>query len=303
MGEMPASDGVCDSCGGEVYQRDDDNVEAATQAPRRLRALTSQLAARLLRGQGLLREIDGDRPVDVVFADVRAALEARADPVIVRKSAAEIETHARGRARQRPGSSSCGRGGPSRRHDRRARRARRGGHPRSGGASRVHGLPRLPDDTLHLGQRAGRPRHPLAPRSFSSRATSFSVDVGAIFDGYYGDNAAHVRRGRRLRGGDAAARCNCRVARCRHRQCVPGQAALRHRPRGSVGGRGRGFLGGARVRRTRHRAQHARGPQRAELRPGGQGPELEAGMVLAIEPMVNAGGARRGLASPTAGPS
>ena len=43
MGEMPAVDGVCDTCGGEVYQRDDDTVEAATKRLNDYDAITSQL--------------------------------------------------------------------------------------------------------------------------------------------------------------------------------------------------------------------------------------------------------------------
>ena len=74
MGEMPATDGACDSCGGEVYQRDDDTVEAATKRLDDFDAITSQLIP-YYEGKGLLRAIDGDRPVDVVFADIRATLE------------------------------------------------------------------------------------------------------------------------------------------------------------------------------------------------------------------------------------
>jgi adenylate kinase len=75
MGEMPAQDGVCDSCGGEVYQRDDDTVEAATKRLNDYDAITSQLVP-YYSSMGVLHEIDGDRPVDLVFADVRTALEA-----------------------------------------------------------------------------------------------------------------------------------------------------------------------------------------------------------------------------------
>jgi adenylate kinase len=74
MGEMPAVEGVCDSCGGEVYQRDDDTVEAATKRLNDYDAITSQLVP-YYSDKGLLREIDGNRPVDAVFADVQAALE------------------------------------------------------------------------------------------------------------------------------------------------------------------------------------------------------------------------------------
>lgn len=75
MGEMPAVADVCDSCGGEVYQRDDDTVEAATKRLNDYDAITSQLVPYYSK-QGLLREIDGDRPVDAVFADIQAALGA-----------------------------------------------------------------------------------------------------------------------------------------------------------------------------------------------------------------------------------
>lgn len=73
MGEMPAVEGVCDACAGEVYQRDDDTIAAATKRLDDYDAVTSQLVP-YYTAQGLLHEIDGDRPVDAVFADVLAAL-------------------------------------------------------------------------------------------------------------------------------------------------------------------------------------------------------------------------------------
>jgi adenylate kinase len=75
MGEMPATEGVCDSCGGEVYQRDDDTIEAATKRLNDYDAITSQLVP-YYSALGTLHVVDGDRSVDDVFADVRAALEA-----------------------------------------------------------------------------------------------------------------------------------------------------------------------------------------------------------------------------------
>lgn len=74
MGEMPADEKVCDVCGGEVYQRDDDTVEAATKRLNDYDAITSQLVP-FYSSKGLLREIDGNRPVDEVFADIRSVLE------------------------------------------------------------------------------------------------------------------------------------------------------------------------------------------------------------------------------------
>jgi adenylate kinase len=74
MGDMPAVDGVCDDCGGEVYQRDDDTVETVTNRLDVYDKNTSPLIAHYA-AKGLLRSIDGDRPVDAVFVDVRKVLE------------------------------------------------------------------------------------------------------------------------------------------------------------------------------------------------------------------------------------
>jgi len=73
MGEMPEVEGVCDACGGEVYQRDDDTVAAATKRLDDYDAVTSKLVP-YYSAQGILRTIDGNRQVDAVFADVLAAL-------------------------------------------------------------------------------------------------------------------------------------------------------------------------------------------------------------------------------------
>jgi adenylate kinase len=73
MGEMPAVEGVCDVCGGEVYQRDDDTVEAATKRLDDYAAVTSQLVP-YYQSRGLLKAIDGNRAVDAVFVDTLAAL-------------------------------------------------------------------------------------------------------------------------------------------------------------------------------------------------------------------------------------
>lgn len=75
LASPPVKEGVCDSCTGELYQRDDDN-ETTVRA--RLETFDKSTAPLVdyYEGKGLLKTIDGDRPVDVVFADVRASLEA-----------------------------------------------------------------------------------------------------------------------------------------------------------------------------------------------------------------------------------
>lgn len=67
--------GACPVCGGEVYQRDDDN---ATTVRNRLDVYAKSTAPLVdyYRSKGALHEIDGDRAIDVVFADVRSALGA-----------------------------------------------------------------------------------------------------------------------------------------------------------------------------------------------------------------------------------
>jgi adenylate kinase len=75
FGEMPADPAVCDSCSGEVYQRDDDTEAAAGKRLADYDAITSSLVP-YYDGQGLLREIDGNRSVDAVWADVQTILEA-----------------------------------------------------------------------------------------------------------------------------------------------------------------------------------------------------------------------------------
>lgn len=65
----------CKACGGALYQRDDDN-EATVR--NRLSVYETSTAPLIdyYRRKGLLHEVDGDRPVEAVWADVRAALEA-----------------------------------------------------------------------------------------------------------------------------------------------------------------------------------------------------------------------------------
>jgi len=67
--------GVCDKCGGELFQREDDN--RATQERRILvyQEQTAPLEA-YYRSKGLLVDIDGERPPAEVGAQIRQAVEA-----------------------------------------------------------------------------------------------------------------------------------------------------------------------------------------------------------------------------------
>jgi adenylate kinase len=65
----PAQDGVCDTCGGELYQRADDTEQVVG---RRLEVYREQTAPLLdfYAQRGILESIDGDRTPEIVLADI-----------------------------------------------------------------------------------------------------------------------------------------------------------------------------------------------------------------------------------------
>ena len=68
-----ASDAVCPTCGGEMYQRDDDKPETIQNRLDVYQTSTAPLVE-YYRGQGLLKAVDGARAIDVVYTDVKEAL-------------------------------------------------------------------------------------------------------------------------------------------------------------------------------------------------------------------------------------
>lgn len=64
---------VCPSCGGEMYQRDDDKPETIKNRLDVYEKNTSPLVE-YYRGQGILKVVDGNRDIDLVYADVKAEL-------------------------------------------------------------------------------------------------------------------------------------------------------------------------------------------------------------------------------------
>ena len=66
-------DEKCPRCNGEMYQRDDDKPETIQH---RLDVYENQTAplVEYYRGHGILKAVDGDRPVDEVYADVKEML-------------------------------------------------------------------------------------------------------------------------------------------------------------------------------------------------------------------------------------
>lgn len=65
----PAKEGICDKCGGELYQRDDDNAETVSN---RLEVNLKQTQPLLdfYHNKGYLQIINGDQDIDEVFAEL-----------------------------------------------------------------------------------------------------------------------------------------------------------------------------------------------------------------------------------------
>ncbi len=72
----PKVEGVCDKCGGELYQRDDDKEETIKN---RLSVYHSQTAPLIgyYRKKGVLVNIDGTKDIKSIFEDICAVLEGR----------------------------------------------------------------------------------------------------------------------------------------------------------------------------------------------------------------------------------
>jgi adenylate kinase len=74
--DQPAEAGVCDECGGELVQRDDDTEETVRE---RLRVFdeNTQPVIEFYDEQGDLVRVDGEGSPDEVWSELAAAIEAR----------------------------------------------------------------------------------------------------------------------------------------------------------------------------------------------------------------------------------
>ena len=72
----PKQEGICDHCGGELYQRKDDTEESLKV---RLDEYTKQTEPVLAYydKKGLVQHINADQPIEKVWQDVQAALETK----------------------------------------------------------------------------------------------------------------------------------------------------------------------------------------------------------------------------------
>ena len=70
----PKQEGVCDNCGGELYQRTDDN-EVSVRERLAVYDTSTKPLIDYYKVSGRYYEINGDQSMDKVFADVQAALK------------------------------------------------------------------------------------------------------------------------------------------------------------------------------------------------------------------------------------
>ncbi|WP_232702632.1 adenylate kinase [Halobacterium wangiae] len=76
--DPPAEEGVCDECGGDLYQREDDTEETARERIRVYEENTQDVVD-YFRDEGVLAEIDGEQTPDEVWDDVRDTVAERAE--------------------------------------------------------------------------------------------------------------------------------------------------------------------------------------------------------------------------------
>ncbi|NLF79667.1 MAG: adenylate kinase [Clostridia bacterium] len=69
----PEVENICDACGGDLFQRDDDKEETVKS---RLDVYSAQTAPLIdyYREAGLLHDVNGDQPINAVLAELGAAL-------------------------------------------------------------------------------------------------------------------------------------------------------------------------------------------------------------------------------------
>ena len=176
------------------------------------------------------------------------------------------------------------------------RRARPGGRAfirSQGGEPVVPGLPRLPGLDLRLAELDGRARDPRR-RTSCSRGDIISLDVGVDLRGLGRRRGDHGRRSATVSPATrAAARDDRGGAFAGGRAGAARQPPRRRLARGPAARRGaRASRSSARSSATGSAATCTRTRRSPTSASPAAGPSSSQGMVLAIEPMVNAGGPR-----------
>ncbi|RJR24974.1 nucleoside monophosphate kinase [Candidatus Microgenomates bacterium] len=72
----PKKEGVCDYCGGNLVVRSDETPEKIETRLNEFEAQTLPMVT-YLKQKGLVEEIDGNRPIEIIFADISERLKKR----------------------------------------------------------------------------------------------------------------------------------------------------------------------------------------------------------------------------------
>ena len=75
VSDPPRTEGVCNACGGELYQRSDDSAEVVKERMAVYHAQTQPLVG-FYQERGVHQSLDGQRSPDEVFEDCEAAIRA-----------------------------------------------------------------------------------------------------------------------------------------------------------------------------------------------------------------------------------
>lgn len=70
----PKKEGICDVCGGELFQRDDDKVETVGKRIKVYHEQTEPLIDYYTK-KGLILNVDGTKPIDAIFEEISEALQ------------------------------------------------------------------------------------------------------------------------------------------------------------------------------------------------------------------------------------
>ena len=292
--DHPPKEGwTCDVCAGNVVQRADDTEEAVMRRLELYEIETLPLI-HFYRRRGQLAHVDGqrrqrrglrprfsDRRVDASPAKTERGMITRKSPdqiALMRKAGKVVaEMHEECIRATKPGATTLDVDAVARevieRRGARSNFLNYHGFPAvvctSPNHVIVHGIPSA-DVVLEDGD-------------------ILSIDCGAIIEGWHADAAVTVPVGD-IDDESSAHRRHPRLARCRDRAGRRRQAARRRRRRGRRQGRSSRVHSRPGVRGHGIGTAMHEEPQIPNYGPAGRGMKLKEGHVVAIEPMVNAGG-------------
>ena len=72
--QPPKTAGICDKCGGELYQRDDDKEDTVVKRLKEYEEKTQPLVD-YYKKQNILKTVNGSRTVEEVFEDISKILD------------------------------------------------------------------------------------------------------------------------------------------------------------------------------------------------------------------------------------